>query len=167
MCGLIFWKLEHMLSRNAVPPHFRSDGGVGLHNVAGQGNATNHAADTSTLDVHVRGGSSEHALAVGDMRFHRCGASLRRQKLLSNCPCDHHSVACSVRLARATSHFTPQLYMQIPLGDLHASAISILAYINLLGISVPDVWKEGAEHSYVGARVWSRCFRARFYIGGR
>ena len=31
--------------------------------------------------------------------------------------------------------------MQIPLGDLHASAISLLAHINLLGVSVPDVWK--------------------------
>ena len=123
--GLISWKPEHMLTRNAVPPHFRSDGGVGLHNVAGQGNVTKHAADTSTLDVHVRGGASKHALAVGDMRFHRCGASLRRQKLLSNCPCDHHSVPCSVRLARATSRFTPQLYMQIPLGDLRANAISL------------------------------------------
>ena len=35
--------------------------------------------------------------------------------------------------------FIPQLYMQIPLGDLHASAISLLAHINLLGVSVPDV----------------------------
>ena len=56
--------------------------------------------------------------------------------------------------------------MQIPLGDLHASAISLLAHINLLGVSVPDVWKKDAEHTSIGASVASLCFRARFYIGG-
>ena len=35
--------------------------------------------------------------------------------------------------------------MQIPLGDLHASAISLLAHINLLGVSVPDVWKKRTQ----------------------
>ena len=147
MCGLSFWKPEHMLSNNAGPLHFRSSVVVGLH-VAGHG------------------GASDHALAVRDRRVHRCGGCHRRQQLLSNGPCGHQSVPCSVRLARAAGHFIQQLYMQIPLGDLHASAISLLAYINLLGVSVPDVWKRDAEHASIGARVSSLCFRARFYIGG-
>ena len=155
-----------MLSRSTVPLRSRSFAAVGLHNVADQGGATEHASGAGVRNVHVHGSASKHALAVGDMRFHRCGGCQRRQKLLSNCPCGHQSDPCSVRLARATSHFTPQLYMQIPLGDLHASAISLLAYINLLGVSVPDDWKRVAERASIGARVSSLCFRARVYIGG-
>ena len=61
MCGLIFWKPEHMLSRSAVPLHFRFSGGVGLHNVVGQGGATGHAAGARVRNVHVRESVTKHA----------------------------------------------------------------------------------------------------------
>ena len=50
-----------MLSSNAVPLHFRSSGGAGLHNVTGQGGATGHAAGARVRNVHVREGVAEHA----------------------------------------------------------------------------------------------------------
>ena len=64
---------------------------------------------------------------------------------LAMCDCARQPVPCSVRLARATNHSIPQLRMQIPFSDVHASAISILAQINLPGVSVPDVWQKKAE----------------------
>lgn len=131
-----------MLRRHVESMHFRSSDGAGLHNVTGQGGATGHAAGARVRNVHVHGGASEHALALGDVLLHRCGGCQRWQKLPSNCPCGHQSVPCSVRLARATGHPTPQLHMQISLGDVHANAISLLAHINLLGVSVSDVWKK-------------------------
>ena len=155
-----FCKPEHMLRSSAEPMHFRSSGGAGLHNVTGQVCAAGHAA----RDVHVHGGASEHALTAGGVRVHRSGGWPER--LLSNCSGGHHSVSCSVRLARATSPFIQQPYMQNPLSNVLANTISTLARVNLLRVSVPDVWKEGAEHSCIGARVWSRRFRTRFFIGG-
>ena len=143
---------------------FRASGGA-------QDAAALHATGARRRNVRVlegvHGGASEHALAAGDVRLHRGGGCQRSQKLLSNRPCGQQSVFCIVQLARATSHFIPQLSMQMLVGDLHASAISILAHIDLLGVSVPDVWKKRAECSYSGTRFRSRCFRARFYIGGR
>ena len=59
MCGLSFWKPDHMLNNNAGPLHFRSSVVVGLH-VVGQGGVTRHAAGARVRNVHVREGVEEH-----------------------------------------------------------------------------------------------------------
>ena len=114
---------------------------------------TEHAADASARDVHVHGFASEHALTAGDWGLHCSGGCQRSHArnnagsgaidtFLAMCDCARQPVACSVRLARVTNHPIPQLRMQIPFSDVHASAISILAQINLPGVSVPDVWQK-------------------------
>ena len=61
MRGLSFWKTLHVLRSNAVPMHFRSSVGAGLHNITGQGGATGFAGGGRVRNVHVREAVAEHA----------------------------------------------------------------------------------------------------------
>ena len=45
--------------------------------------------------------------------------------------------------------------------------IPLAYYSNLLIQLMAMFGKRVAEHSYIGARVWRRCLRPCFYIGGR
>ena len=74
--------------------HFMSSAGVGLHNVIDQGVITRHAAGlrgrkiygregvavhntrVCIRQVYVHGGTSQHALAAGDVCLHCCGGWL-------------------------------------------------------------------------------------------
>ena len=162
MRGLSQWKAMHVLSTNAVLVHFRSCAAVqGIDGHVSEGVAE-HVAGARPRDVHVHGDVSQHALATGNVRLRFCGGCWRLQKLVLNCCCGHYFDPCSERLARAIRHFAPRHYMQMSLSDLHASALSILSDVKLLGVSGADVWKEGAAKSYIGRAIWSGSFRAGF-----